>query len=329
MSLPRSEFAAVTLPNGKVLLIGGLTTNFAATATVDLYDPASDTVTAAAPMSTPRFGHSATLLPNGKVLVAGGEAPGYLGPGTASAEIYDPAANRWTAAASMARARAEFPAVLLPNGKVFVAGGAGGGEEIYDPVTNTWTVAQTMYNDRINGPAVAALKDGRVLIYGGQAVIEPGNQFEVFDTTTGQASSGNAMPLSYNWSTAAVLPDGSVMFVGGQAGYQPNGPVNTTIVFPGWTAGPVMNAGHCHHTMTTLKGGALLVVAGGGCGGAQPNAVAELYDPSSKTWLPAGMLATPRGGHVAALLGDGRVLIAGGFITMGAPIATMEIYTPA
>ena len=89
-----------------------------------------------------------------------------------------------------------------------------------------------------------------------------------------------------------------------------------------------MNVGHCHQTLTSLKGGALLVVAGGGCSGAQPNAVAELYDPSSDGWLPAGTLTTPRGYHVAALLADGRVLVAGGFTTGGAPTATMELYTP-
>ena len=46
--------------------------------------------------------HTATLLANGKVLVAGGDgSSGYL----ASAELYDPVANTWTAAGSLSAGR--------------------------------------------------------------------------------------------------------------------------------------------------------------------------------------------------------------------------------
>jgi hypothetical protein len=51
--------------------------------------------TAAAPMNTSRVFHAATLLPNGKVLVTGGQVDAAW---TASAEVYDPAANTWSAA---------------------------------------------------------------------------------------------------------------------------------------------------------------------------------------------------------------------------------------
>lgn len=52
--------------------------------------------TIAAPLAVARGVHSATLLSSGEVLVAGGYGgSGYL----ASAELYDPAANTWGAAA--------------------------------------------------------------------------------------------------------------------------------------------------------------------------------------------------------------------------------------
>jgi len=328
----------VTLLSGKVLLIGGQTAAGIDTATVDIFDPATSSITAAAPMSTPRSGHSAVLLPNGKVLVAGGtKIPNNQA--LASAELYDPGTNTWAAAASMTQAREHGAATLMPNGRVFVAGGDGGGYsdptgyEVYDPATNTWTGVQAEYGDRPFGPALAVLHDGRILIYGGALTIQPGNQYEIYDPANAQPGYGKTIPDTYDFTTAAVLPDGSVLLVGGQAGYNPAGPLSTTYRFTpvpeGFTFGPAMNVGHCHHTMTTLKSGGLLVVGGGFCSGAQPNGVAETFDPTNGKWYPAGVIQNARGFHSAVLLADGRVLVAGGFVAGQAPTATVEIYTPA
>ncbi len=43
---------------------------------------------------------------------------------TATAEIYDPWAQTWTATASMQAARAQHAAALLKNGRVLVMGGS-------------------------------------------------------------------------------------------------------------------------------------------------------------------------------------------------------------
>src|ERR1700737_314314 len=84
-----------------------------------------------ASMTIGRSGHTATLLADGTVLVAGGETCLYIadgggcdGPGTtATAEIYDPKAARWSQTGSMVVSREGATAIRLANGKVLVAGG--------------------------------------------------------------------------------------------------------------------------------------------------------------------------------------------------------------
>src|ERR1043165_541040 len=96
MANGRTDFGAVLLSNGKVLVAGG--TNGSPLNGVEIYDPVVNTWSAAASLITGRNGHTVTLLPNGKVLVVGGHgAPGFLN----SVELYDPASNTWSAAASL------------------------------------------------------------------------------------------------------------------------------------------------------------------------------------------------------------------------------------
>ena len=64
---------ATLLPNGKVLVAGGVGINELVLASAELYDPASGTWTATGSLGTAREFHTATLLPNGNVLVAGGD----------------------------------------------------------------------------------------------------------------------------------------------------------------------------------------------------------------------------------------------------------------
>ena len=71
------------------------------------------------------------------MLVAGG-GQGNTGIPIPSAELYDPATNAWSAAASLSDARSAHTATLLFSGQVLVVGGQGSGgvlasAELYAP----------------------------------------------------------------------------------------------------------------------------------------------------------------------------------------------------
>jgi len=100
--------------------------------------------------------------------------------------------------------------------------------------------------------------------------------------------------------------------------------------------------GRVGHTATLLKDGRVLIVGGSnevgdaaskGLSGSTLLASAELYDPATGTFSPTGSMATARAHHTATLLGDGRVLIAGGGNSGmeggGFTLASAEIYDPA
>ena len=172
MVTDRYEHVATLLPNGKVLVAGGISDSAGmSVASAELYDPATGTWTTTGNMTSDRFDHTSTMLPDGKVLVAGGTANS-TGGGLASAELYDPALGTWTATGNMTTDRYYHTATLLPNGQVLVTSGRSdlGGiltsAELYDPATSTWAATVNMASDRY-APAAVRLHDGRVLVMGG------------------------------------------------------------------------------------------------------------------------------------------------------------------
>ena len=72
MANAREAHTATLLPSGKVLVTGGLN-GYTALASVELYDPVTNSWSTMASMSVPRENHTATLLPNGDVVVIGGD----------------------------------------------------------------------------------------------------------------------------------------------------------------------------------------------------------------------------------------------------------------
>jgi hypothetical protein len=87
-----------------------------------------------------------------------------------------------------------------------------------------------------------------------------------------------------------------------------------------------------NHAASLLADGSVLVVGGaGGQGGDVSVASAEVFDPRQGSWTSVGGLAQARTGHTATVLGDGRVLVAGGeSAARGArrSLNSAEVYDP-
>lgn len=140
MTTARDNHMATVLASGKVLLTGGYFGG-QSLASAEIYDAGAGTFTATGSMGAKREGHTAVVLSSGKVLVAGGIGSTIL----ASAEVFDAAGNAgagaFAATGDLATARQGHTAIVLPSGKVLVAGGHDGAgctasAEVFDAAGN-------------------------------------------------------------------------------------------------------------------------------------------------------------------------------------------------
>jgi hypothetical protein len=164
MTTTRSFAAAALLPDGEVLIAGGVNAG-GNLSSAELFDPATGKFRTTGALITARAGAVAASLPGGDVLVAGG--------GLTSGELYDPATNSFTAAqSSMTTPRVWAVASPLPNGKVLIAGGFANGKflssaEVFDPQSQTFAALPESLTSLRSGGIAAPLPDGDVLIAGG------------------------------------------------------------------------------------------------------------------------------------------------------------------
>jgi hypothetical protein len=164
--------------------------------------------------------------------------------------------------------------------------------EIIDPVSGSITTVGQMVHPRY-GHTTTLLSDGRVLIAGGDVSIGP--------TAASNASAELFDPATDSLSRLEDRP-----------------------VVRSWASQGVVR----------LSDGRVLVTGGqeiASDGGYERPAPTEIIDPVSGSITTVGQMVHPRYGHTTTLLSDGRVLIAGGDVSIGpnaASNASAELFDP-
>jgi hypothetical protein len=285
-------------------------------ASVELFDPANNTIEQLGSLAESRAGHTATMLGSGRVLVAGGYNGEYL----ASVEIFEPSTKRFRPGGSLAEARSGQTATLLSDGRILFVGGLGRGwtflrsAEVYDPETGRSELVGSMNVPRESHTATL-LNDGRVLVVGGHSGRRPNVELyasaEIFDPRTARFESAGALATPRHKHDAVRLRDGRVLVIAG-ADHTDRLHYATTEIYDPRTAtfaaGPSMSnkrykiAG----TSIVLPSGDVLVTSGA--------PVAELLDISAWVFREVpGRFPAAYHFSAAAPVGKGDVLVAGGY----------------
>jgi hypothetical protein len=232
--VPSTQTPAVALPDGRVLVAGGIVWDSFRDGTdhplarAEVWDPATGRWTLAADMSTPRTGHAMAVV-GGRALVIGGFAVYPDGDGLDTCEIFDAESGTWSPGPRL-NVPGSAALATLQDGRLLRAGGTarsggnqaeGAAAEVYDPDSERWQLVDPMLEAR-GGHVLTVLADGRVLATGGAqgSFATSTTTAEIFDPATGSWSRAASMRDTRRFHGAALLPSGEVLVVGGYPGGQ-------------------------------------------------------------------------------------------------------------
>ena len=346
MGFERYHHTVTLMPDGKVLVVGGLDSKGIGIGNGEIYDPSLDSWSPTGIMVTPRGSHSSELLSDGRVIVVAGKTSQVRMAG--SAEVYDPSSDSWNWLAGDGTTRSAFDSVLLPGDKVLISGGYASLRksygtkldtsivEVFDINSGTFSEVSPLAHAR-RGHTSRLLPDGRVFVVGGlvdNTVDGPKkdtlNSTEIYDPESDSWSLGAVMAQGRGLHTATTLPDGKVLVTGGVNTARQ--PINSAELYDSisdsWAPAASMSQARDGHTGTLLSDGRVLVVGGSGTSAGLSLTSAEIYDPSSNSWSSAGNMLEGRSYHIAVQLNDAQVLIAGGLLGPDDPLATIDLYSP-
>lgn len=280
----RNSAMATLLSTSKMLVAGGVHWG-SAVVNATPFSPDQGTFSAAAAM--PRSHGTATATANGsRVLLAGG---GSSGP-SASANVYETAADVWTSVTGLATARHHHAAALISTtGDVLVIGGRDdngdpqASAERFDVAANAFVAAGNLSEARYWATATA-LPGGKVLVVGGVNGFNSISSAELW--ANGAFTPAANLSSARYQHRAAALPSGDVLVLGGNTSSQTTTSAELHLAASDtWVLAGNLTTPRADFTATVPQDGKVLV-----CGGVQGKATVascESWDPASPTtWMP-------------------------------------------
>jgi hypothetical protein len=335
------------LHTGKVVVIAGTEAGADEIPVAAVWDPQAGTIIVQE-LLWDIFCSGMAALPDGRFLVAGGTTNYNPFEGEYRASVFDPATEQFVQVEDMAHGRFYATVMALGDGRVMTFSGAdefgnnnntvelytvGSGWSPEYPAPAGWTAP--------NYPRLHLLPNGKVFFsgsYPSSALFSPSSKtwtLDVAKTVYGKkrkAGSSVLLPLRAQDGYAA-----RVLIMGGQ---EPTFPMATetaeiidfSVRHPAWRMIAPMSAPRVQMNAVILPTGKVLALGGSAINEDESTAslAADLFDPASETWAPAGVATYARLYHsVALLLPDATVWVAGSNPDFGTYQKQMEIYSPA
>jgi len=311
-----------------------------------------------APMPSARAEIGVAAL-GGRIYVVGGTEGDGQNPtswATASTSVYDPATDRWHAAAALPHGLSHAGVAAL-NGKLYAIGGfltpihlnPQNLAFVYDPAKDKWTAIPGLSSRR--GSVAVAAVGGKLHVFGGRVsnnvlkmpsppgapAMEAGfgtvSTHEVYDPATRHWSEASPVPGPTRDHMGIAVLGGKVHLFGGRAADVVDNLERHDVYDPitdRWTTAAPLPQPRSSGAFTVLDG--KILYGGGECkpGGQAftPNVFNDLtaYDPSTNLWKVLQPLPQPRHAFGAATIGHVAYFIAGAQLCGGGSSTDVQAF---
>jgi hypothetical protein len=340
-TMPINPIHVALLRTGRVLVVSGTENDPTVTASrAGVWDPATGAFSLQ-DLPWDLFCNGMSFLPDGRVLTTGGNLQYNPFRGIRTTTVFDPLTEQFSQVQDMARGRWYPSNVALGDGRTMTfsgwleTGGTNNAVELYG-VPAGWGPERVAPFTPPLYPWLHLLPDGRVFQAGAQVashVFDPASQTWTTNVAT------TLYPDERTYGSSVLLPlrpsegyRARIMIMGGD-----NPATDTAEIIdlsqpsPAWRALPRMSAPRIQMNAVLLPTGQVLALGGSAQNNTASTASlgADLFDPATETWRPAGTMARPRMYHsVALLLPDATVLVAGSNPQQGTWDNTLEAYRP-
>jgi N-acetylneuraminic acid mutarotase len=227
MRVARSEHPAVVL-EGKIAVLGGLVETgvgqTGVSASVEAYDPATDTWSDLPDLPAARHHAMAAVVDDRLFFIGGYDETGF----NPTADVWELSGDTWVVRASLPEPVGAGAAVVLDD-LIYVVGGVpASGLLAYDPTADAWTGLEAPSERREHLAAVAV--DGEIWAIGGRWEVFAVRTVEIYDPATDSWREGPQMIQARSGFGATVI-EGAVMVAGGEV-FEPVQALDTVETIP-------------------------------------------------------------------------------------------------